>query len=105
VNRAVEFSESILQNRVVSSVGCNADDDDDGWFRGWFINPIAVTYWWLVVVAVVPALLATILVFLDQQITAVIVNRSEHKLKVQTAQQIRLFVAVAYSGDPIESQK
>lgn len=33
--------------------------------------------------AIVPALLATILVFLDQQITAVIVNRSEHKLKVR----------------------
>jgi len=55
---------------------------DDGCFRGWFINPVAVTHWWLVLVAIVPALLATILVFLDQQITAVIVNRSEHKLKV-----------------------
>ena len=62
------------------------DDDDDGeWYRGWFVNPAAVTHWWLVVVAIVPALLATILVFLDQQITAVIVNRSEHKLKVQRA--------------------
>ena len=29
----------------------------------------------------VPALLASILIFMDQQITAVIVNRKEHKLK------------------------
>ena len=29
-----------------------------------------------------PALLATILLFMDQQITAVIVNRKEHKLNV-----------------------
>ena len=30
----------------------------------------------------VPALLCTILIFMDQQITAVIINRKEHKLKV-----------------------
>jgi len=52
-----------------------------------------VTHWWLVIVAFVPALLATILVFLDQQITAVIVNRSEHKLKVQNAiKYVRSFI-------------
>lgn len=38
--------------------------------------------WWTSIVAVVPALLACILLFMDQQITAVIVNRKEHKLKV-----------------------
>lgn len=32
--------------------------------------------------AALPALLVTILIFMDQQITAVIVNRKEHKLKV-----------------------
>ena len=41
-----------------------------------------VSHWWLALLAFVPALLATILIFLDQQITAVIVNRKEHKLKV-----------------------
>lgn len=30
----------------------------------------------------IPALLCTILIFMDQQITAVIINRKEHKLKV-----------------------
>ena len=38
--------------------------------------------WWTSILAVVPALLACILLFMDQQITAVIVNRKEHKLKV-----------------------
>jgi hypothetical protein len=33
-------------------------------------------------VAIVPALFATVLIFMDQQITAVIVNRKEHKLVV-----------------------
>ena len=41
-----------------------------------------VTYWWLIPLAVVPAMLGMILIFLDQQITSVIVNRKEHKLKV-----------------------
>jgi len=35
---------------------------------------------WTSVVAIVPALLGSILIFMDQQITAVIVNRKEHKL-------------------------
>ena len=38
--------------------------------------------WWLYIAAGLPALLATILIFMDQQITAVIVNRPEHKLVV-----------------------
>ena len=33
-------------------------------------------------IAIVPAIIATILIFMDQQITAVIVNRKEFKLKV-----------------------
>lgn len=35
--------------------------------------------------AALPALLCTILIFMDQQITAVIINRKEHKLKVRPA--------------------
>jgi len=46
------------------------------------VNPGDIDPWWLSILAILPALLATILVFLDQQITAVIVNRKEHKLKV-----------------------
>ncbi|NWI63721.1 S4A8 protein, partial [Todus mexicanus] len=49
--------------------------------RGWFVNPIGPNPWWTVLAALIPALLCTILIFMDQQITAVIVNRKEHKLK------------------------
>ncbi|XP_054880627.1 electroneutral sodium bicarbonate exchanger 1 isoform X1 [Poeciliopsis prolifica] len=48
--------------------------------RGWLINPIGRNPWWTVLVASIPALLCTILIFMDQQITAVIINRKEHKL-------------------------
>ncbi|XP_034022609.1 electroneutral sodium bicarbonate exchanger 1 isoform X2 [Thalassophryne amazonica] len=48
--------------------------------RGWVINPIGRNPWWTVLAASIPALLCTILIFMDQQITAVIINRKEHKL-------------------------
>ena len=50
--------------------------------RGWVIPPFGSNPWWTSIVAILPALLATILIFMDQQITAVIVNRKEHKLLV-----------------------
>ncbi|KAM7122366.1 LOW QUALITY PROTEIN: sodium bicarbonate cotransporter 3 [Ciconia maguari] len=49
--------------------------------RGWFIDPLGTNPWWTLLIAAVPALLCTILIFMDQQITAVIINRKEHKLK------------------------
>ncbi|KAL2080609.1 hypothetical protein ACEWY4_024402 [Coilia grayii] len=49
--------------------------------RGWLMDPIGENPWWTVPIAFVPALLCTILIFMDQQITAVIINRKEHKLK------------------------
>lgn len=52
--------------------------------RGWFINPIGPNPWWTVLAASIPALLCTILIFMDQQITAVIINRKEHKLLVRS---------------------
>nr|QTE04366.1 electrogenic Na+-HCO3- cotransporter 1 [Tridacna squamosa] len=49
--------------------------------RGWFINPVSdKNPWWVAIAAVVPAFLALVLIFMDQQITAVIVNRKENKL-------------------------
>lgn len=50
--------------------------------RGWLIDPLGDNPWWTLLVAALPALLCTILIFMDQQITAVIINRKEHKLKV-----------------------
>ena len=38
--------------------------------------------------ASVPAILLTILLFMDQQITSVIVNRKEHKLKVRDTVEV-----------------
>ncbi|XP_039559767.1 sodium bicarbonate cotransporter 3 isoform X11 [Passer montanus] len=49
--------------------------------RGWFIDPLGGNPWWTLLIAALPALLCTILIFMDQQITAVIINRKEHKLK------------------------
>ncbi|KAM7176712.1 sodium bicarbonate cotransporter 3 isoform 6-T6 [Macrochelys suwanniensis] len=49
--------------------------------RGWLIDPLGSNPWWTLLVAAFPALLCTILIFMDQQITAVIINRKEHKLK------------------------
>ena len=53
--------------------------------RGWVINPFAKNSMGAWFGAIIPALLATILIFMDQQITAVIVNRRENKLKVNAS--------------------
>uniref|UniRef100_A0A8C7YY94 Anion exchange protein n=1 Tax=Oryzias sinensis TaxID=183150 RepID=A0A8C7YY94_9TELE len=60
--------------------------------RGWFINPLGPNPWWTVIITVVPALLCTILIFMDQQITAVIINRKENKLKKGCGYHLDLFM-------------
>ena len=47
---------------------------------------------WYAFAAIIPAIPATILVFLDQQITAVIVNRRENKLKKGPGYHLDLFI-------------
>ncbi|KFV71062.1 Electrogenic sodium bicarbonate cotransporter 1, partial [Dryobates pubescens] len=42
--------------------------------RGWIVFPFRANPWWVCLVSVVPAILATILIFMDQQITAVGLN-------------------------------
>ncbi|XP_044284155.1 electrogenic sodium bicarbonate cotransporter 1 isoform X4 [Varanus komodoensis] len=59
--------------------------------RGWFIPPFGGNPWWVYMAAAIPALLVTILIFMDQQITAVIVNRKEHKLKKGAGYHLDLF--------------
>ncbi|XP_061119816.1 electrogenic sodium bicarbonate cotransporter 4 [Conger conger] len=49
--------------------------------RGWVVQPFGKNPWWIYLASFVPALLVTILIFMDQQISAVIVNRKENKLK------------------------
>ncbi|KAM9820505.1 electrogenic sodium bicarbonate cotransporter 1-like [Neosynchiropus ocellatus] len=59
--------------------------------RGWFVTPFGGNPWWVYLAAALPALLVTILIFMDQQITAVIVNRKEHKLKKGAGYHLDLF--------------
>ena len=48
--------------------------------RGWFVNPLdAPTWWWAA--SIIPAIVGTILVYLDQNITVRLVNKPENKLK------------------------
>ena len=60
--------------------------------RTWVIPILNGNPWWTIIVAFIPALLATILIFMDQQITAVIVNRRENKLKKGCGYHLDLFV-------------
>ncbi|KAM9836059.1 sodium-driven chloride bicarbonate exchanger-like isoform 1-T1 [Aulostomus maculatus] len=60
--------------------------------RGWVINPVGPNPWWTTIITFIPALLCTILIFMDQQITAVIINRKEHKLKKGCGYHLDLFV-------------
>ena len=59
--------------------------------RDWVINPFK-NPWWCAFAALLPALLATILIFMDQQITAVIVNRKENRLKKGAGYHLDLFL-------------
>lgn len=63
--------------------------------RGWFVPPFGGNPWWVYLASALPALLVTILVFMDQQITAVIVNRKEHKLKKGAGYHLDLFLVAA----------
>uniref|UniRef100_A0A673NQ37 Anion exchange protein n=1 Tax=Sinocyclocheilus rhinocerous TaxID=307959 RepID=A0A673NQ37_9TELE len=65
--------------------------------RGWFVPPFGGNPWWVYLASLLPALLVTILIFMDQQITAVIINRKEHKLK--TSLSVYVTVAHACLGD------
>uniref|UniRef100_A0A8D2ZSA9 Anion exchange protein n=1 Tax=Scophthalmus maximus TaxID=52904 RepID=A0A8D2ZSA9_SCOMX len=66
--------------------------------RGWLISPLGPNPWWTLLAAAVPALLCTILVFMDQQITAVIVNRKENKLKKGGGYHLDLLVVAVMLG-------
>nr|XP_023682205.1 electrogenic sodium bicarbonate cotransporter 4-like [Paramormyrops kingsleyae] len=59
--------------------------------RGWIVEPFGKNPWWMCLASFVPALLVTILIFMDQQITAVIVNRKENKLKKGCGYHLDLF--------------
>ncbi|KAG1936738.1 sodium bicarbonate cotransporter 3 isoform X1 [Pimephales promelas] len=66
--------------------------------RGWLISPLGDNPSWTLIAAAVPALLCTILIFMDQQITAVIINRKEHKLKKGCGYHLDLLVVAVMLG-------
>ncbi|XP_066440680.1 sodium bicarbonate cotransporter 3 isoform X11 [Eleutherodactylus coqui] len=66
--------------------------------RGWIIDPLGPNPWWTLLAAAMPALLCTILIFMDQQITAVIINRKEHKLKKGCGYHLDLFMVSIMLG-------
>nr|XP_027203060.1 sodium-driven chloride bicarbonate exchanger-like [Dermatophagoides pteronyssinus] len=63
--------------------------DDRGWLIPFFHekNPV-----WLIPLCCIPACFSTILIFMDQQITAVIINRKEYRLKKGCGYHLDLFV-------------
>ncbi|XP_028316880.1 sodium bicarbonate cotransporter 3-like isoform X3 [Gouania willdenowi] len=66
--------------------------------RGWLMDPLGDNPWWTLLVSALPALLCTILIFMDQQITAVIINRKEHKLKKGCGYHLDLLVVSVMLG-------
>ncbi|CAB3408242.1 unnamed protein product [Caenorhabditis bovis] len=75
--------------------------------RGWIVYPFDGNPFWTAPLAFFPALLACILIFMDQQITTVIVNRKENKLKKGCGYHLDLLVLsvtiimVGFLGLPI----
>ena len=61
--------------------------------RGWYIPVFSKNPTWSIALAGLFGLMGTILIFMDQQITAVIVNRRENKLKKGVGYHLDLFVA------------
>nr|KAF6347416.1 solute carrier family 4 member 9 [Pipistrellus kuhlii] len=59
--------------------------------RDWLVSPFGTNPWWLSVAAALPALLLSILIFMDQQITAVILNRAEYRLRKGAGFHLDLF--------------
>lgn len=61
--------------------------------RGWIVNPFALEKWWLAIATVLPAIFFSILVMMDQNITSVIINRKDNKLKVKSDEEYRAQMA------------
>ncbi|NWZ14556.1 B3AT protein, partial [Agelaius phoeniceus] len=69
--------------------------------RGWFIHPMGDTTpfpIWMMFASVIPALLVFILIFLETQITTLIVSKPERKLVKGTGFHLDLLLIVAMGG-------
>lgn len=65
--------------------------------RDWLVDPFAAPMW-VRFAAIVPAMLAAILIFLDQNITARLVNAPDHRLQKGNAYHLDLIVVGALIG-------
>lgn len=69
--------------------------------RGWFIPPMGITTKfpiWMMFASVIPALLVFILIFLETQITTLIVSKPERKLVKGTGFHLDLLLIVVMGG-------
>lgn len=60
--------------------------------RSWYVPVFGRNPWWMLLAAALPALLLTVLIFLEQQVTAVIVHRKENRLKKGSGLHLDLLV-------------
>lgn len=65
--------------------------------RTWLVDPLAVP-WWVRIAAIGPALLAAVLVFLTQNITARLINSPDHKLRKGSAYHLDLAIVGGLIG-------
>ena len=65
--------------------------------RGWFVNPFDAPQWvlWM---SIIPALLLSILLYLDQNITVRLVNHPQYKLKKGTGYHLDMLVVALLVG-------
>lgn len=65
--------------------------------RGWFVNPLDAPTW-VIWMSIIPAILLSILLYLDQNITVRLVNHSQYKLKKGSGYHLDLFVVALLVG-------
>ncbi|XP_048416374.1 anion exchange protein 2-like isoform X2 [Stegostoma tigrinum] len=66
--------------------------------RGWFINPTEKLPWWMMIGAVLPAMLVFILVFMESQITTLIISKADRKLVKGSGFHVDLLLIVVMGG-------
>ena len=63
--------------------------------RGWFINPMGMEHTlpiWAIFAAIIPAILGFILIFMESQISGVIINKPERNLKKGSGFHLDIFI-------------
>nr|AKN21408.1 slc4a-2 [Schmidtea mediterranea] len=66
--------------------------------RTWIVPILGKNPWWSTILAFIPAILAVILIFMDQQITVIIVNRKSNKLKKGYGYHLDMFIIAILIG-------